>query len=90
MEVSGQLPSPAALPPRKEPLYPLDTKLGGPQSLLINIAVLIRGVQTAAREGILDDNCIEHSRCGEANCCSATHCLRINIAVHSRIVQTVA
>jgi hypothetical protein len=32
MEVSGQLHAPAALPPRKEPQYPLDRKLGGPQS----------------------------------------------------------
>jgi hypothetical protein len=33
MEVSGQLHSPAALPPGKEPLvYPLDRRLGGPQS----------------------------------------------------------
>jgi hypothetical protein len=32
MEVSGQLHAPAALPPRKEPGYPLDRRLGGPQS----------------------------------------------------------
>jgi hypothetical protein len=34
MEVSGQLHAPAALPPGKEPLvwYPLDRRLGGPQS----------------------------------------------------------
>jgi hypothetical protein len=32
MEVSGQLHTPAALPPRKEPRYPSDTRLGGPQS----------------------------------------------------------
>jgi hypothetical protein len=32
MEVSGQLDAPAALPPSKEPRYPLDRSLGGPQS----------------------------------------------------------
>jgi hypothetical protein len=32
MEVSGQLHTPAALPPGKEPLVPLDRRLGGPQS----------------------------------------------------------
>jgi hypothetical protein len=32
MEVSGQLHAPAALPPRKSPWYPLDRRLGGPQS----------------------------------------------------------
>jgi hypothetical protein len=32
MEVNGQLHAPAALPPGKEPLYPLDRRLGGPQS----------------------------------------------------------
>jgi hypothetical protein len=32
MEVSGQLHTPAALPPGKDPLYPLDRRLGGPQS----------------------------------------------------------
>jgi hypothetical protein len=33
MEVSGQLHTPAALPPGKEPRrYPLDRRLGGPQS----------------------------------------------------------
>jgi hypothetical protein len=32
MEVSGQLHPPAALPPGKEPLVPLDRRLGGPQS----------------------------------------------------------
>jgi hypothetical protein len=32
MEVSGQLHSPAALPTGKEPWYPLDRRLGGPQS----------------------------------------------------------
>jgi hypothetical protein len=31
MEVSDQLHAPAALPPGKGPLYPLDGKLGGPQ-----------------------------------------------------------
>jgi len=31
MEVSGQLHAPAALPPGTEP-YPLDRRLGGPQS----------------------------------------------------------
>jgi hypothetical protein len=30
--VSGQLHAPAALPPGKEPRYPLDRRLGGPQS----------------------------------------------------------
>jgi hypothetical protein len=30
--VSGQLHAPAALPPGKEPQYPLDRWLGGPQS----------------------------------------------------------
>jgi hypothetical protein len=30
--VSGQLHSPAALPQGKSPLYPLDRRLGGPQS----------------------------------------------------------
>jgi hypothetical protein len=32
MEVSGQLHAPAALLPGKEPLYPLDRRLGGTQS----------------------------------------------------------
>jgi hypothetical protein len=32
MEVSGQLHVPAASPPGKEPLYPLDRRQGGPQS----------------------------------------------------------
>jgi hypothetical protein len=32
MEVSGQLHAPAALLPGKEPLYPLDWRIGGPQS----------------------------------------------------------
>jgi hypothetical protein len=32
MEVSGQLHSPASLTPRKEPCYPLDRRLSGPQS----------------------------------------------------------
>jgi len=32
MEVSGQLHIAAALPPGKEPLIPLDRRLGGPQS----------------------------------------------------------
>jgi hypothetical protein len=32
MEVSGQLHAPAALPPEKETLVPLDRRLGGPQS----------------------------------------------------------
>jgi hypothetical protein len=32
MEMSGQLHAPAALPPEKEPWYPLDRRLGGPQS----------------------------------------------------------
>jgi hypothetical protein len=32
MEVSGQLHAPAALPPGKSPRYPLDRRLGGPQS----------------------------------------------------------
>jgi len=32
MEVSGQLHSPAALPQGKSPWYPLDRRLGGPQS----------------------------------------------------------
>jgi hypothetical protein len=32
MEVSGQLHAPAALLPGKEPCYPLDRGLGGPQS----------------------------------------------------------
>jgi hypothetical protein len=31
MGVSGQLRAPAALPPGKEPRYPLDRRLGGPQ-----------------------------------------------------------
>jgi len=31
MEVSGQLHAPAALPPGKEPQYPLDMRLGGTQ-----------------------------------------------------------
>jgi hypothetical protein len=30
--MSGQLHAPATLPPGKEPWYPLDRKLGGPQS----------------------------------------------------------
>jgi hypothetical protein len=32
MDVSGQLHAPAALPQGKSPWYPLDRKLGGPQS----------------------------------------------------------
>jgi hypothetical protein len=32
MEVSGQLNAPAALAPGRESWYPLDRKLGGPQS----------------------------------------------------------
>jgi hypothetical protein len=32
MEVSGQLRAPAALPQEKIPSYPLDRRLGGPQS----------------------------------------------------------
>jgi hypothetical protein len=32
MEVSGQLHTPAALPQGKSPWYPLDRRLGGPQS----------------------------------------------------------
>jgi hypothetical protein len=32
MEVSGQLHAPAALPPRKEPLVPIERRLGGPLS----------------------------------------------------------
>jgi hypothetical protein len=32
MEVSGQLHAPAALPPGKETLYPLDMRLGGSQN----------------------------------------------------------
>jgi hypothetical protein len=32
MEVSGQLHAPAALPPGKETLVPMDRRLGGPQS----------------------------------------------------------
>jgi hypothetical protein len=32
MGMSGQLHAPAALPQRKEPRYPLDRGLGGPQS----------------------------------------------------------
>jgi hypothetical protein len=32
MEVSGRLYAPAALPPGKEARYPLDWRLGGPQS----------------------------------------------------------
>jgi hypothetical protein len=32
MEVNGQLHAPATLPPGKEPRYPLDRRLGGPQS----------------------------------------------------------
>jgi hypothetical protein len=35
MEVSRQLHAPAALPPGNEPWYPLDRRLGGPQSLLL-------------------------------------------------------
>jgi hypothetical protein len=34
MEMSGQLHAPVALPPGKSPLYPLDRRLGGPQSRL--------------------------------------------------------
>jgi hypothetical protein len=33
MEVSGQLHAPAALPPGKEPWYPVDRRLGRPQNL---------------------------------------------------------
>jgi hypothetical protein len=33
MEVSGQLHAPAALLPGKKPWYPLDARLGGPQSM---------------------------------------------------------
>jgi len=32
MEVSGQFHAPTALPPGKEPLYPLCRRLSGPQS----------------------------------------------------------
>jgi hypothetical protein len=32
MEVSGQLHAPAALPPRKNPRYPLDGRLDGPEN----------------------------------------------------------
>jgi hypothetical protein len=32
MEVSGQLHAPAGLPPGRKPPYPLDRRLGGPQS----------------------------------------------------------
>jgi hypothetical protein len=32
MEVSGQLHAPVALPQGKRPWYPLDRRLGGPQS----------------------------------------------------------
>jgi hypothetical protein len=32
MEVSGQLHAPATLPPGKKLWYPLDRRLGGPQS----------------------------------------------------------
>jgi hypothetical protein len=32
LEVSGELHAPAALPPGEEPRYPLDRRLGGPQS----------------------------------------------------------
>jgi hypothetical protein len=32
MEVSGQLHAPAALPQEKSSRYPLDKRLGGPQS----------------------------------------------------------
>jgi hypothetical protein len=32
MEVNGQLHDPAALPQGKSPSYPLDKRLGGPQS----------------------------------------------------------
>jgi hypothetical protein len=32
MEVRGQLQAPAALFPRKDPLYRMDRRLGGPQS----------------------------------------------------------
>jgi hypothetical protein len=32
MEVSGQLHTPAALPPGKEPLVPIVQEVGGPQS----------------------------------------------------------
>jgi hypothetical protein len=32
MEVSGQLYAPAALPQRNSAWYPLDSRLGGPQS----------------------------------------------------------
>jgi hypothetical protein len=32
LEVSGQLHAPAALPPGKSPRYPLDRRMGGPQS----------------------------------------------------------
>jgi hypothetical protein len=32
MEVSGQIHASAALTPWKEPRYPLDKRLGGPQS----------------------------------------------------------
>jgi len=34
MEVSDGLHAPAALPPGKEPPYPLDRKLGGPRAVL--------------------------------------------------------
>jgi hypothetical protein len=34
MEVNGQLHAPAALPPGKDPWYPLDRRLGDPRAVL--------------------------------------------------------
>jgi len=45
MEVSGQLHAPAALPPGKEPWYPLDRRLGGPQSRSGRGGVIIKSGQ---------------------------------------------
>jgi hypothetical protein len=42
MEVSGQLHVPAALPSGKEPRYPLDRRVGGPQSLSGRGGILYR------------------------------------------------
>jgi hypothetical protein len=47
MELSGQLHVPAALPQGKSPWYPLDRRLGGPQSL---DAVVKRKIPSPRRE----------------------------------------
>jgi len=40
MEVNGQLHAPVALPQGKEPRYPFDRKLGGPQVRIFSVKVV--------------------------------------------------